>query len=869
MEWLYPWTLALIVPAAALLTWFSWRSLHPMPGSQRRMLLAIRIAAVAVALVALAGPAWQRTSERESVVLVLDHSQSQGEAGLSRAAAAANRMIASLPDDRTLGVVSAGTEAVVRRMPSTAREPIAIDPTWQNADGSHTNLAAALRLASGLFEPGAARRIVLLTDGFETRGDLETAAREAAISEIIIDTVPIAGEARPDVRIAELRPTRTRLHEGSDLGLHAELESSLDGAGRIRLFENGIEVESQPLRLKLGERRTVTFKRTPEQRNLYAYRVMVDGFETDTVRSNDEAMAMVDVHGRPVLLYIEGEAGQSKWLADAMAAEGIRLVARPPEAMPDRLEEMAGYDGVIVSDLPADRLGQQAMTLLRDYVEHLGGGFLMIGGKNSFGVGGYYRTPIEQILPVKMKAPDKEKRYSTALMLVLDRSGSMSGAKIEICKSAAIATTNLLTPKDYVGVVAFDSSAHWIVPMTRANDPAGIERQIATLNAGGGTNLHPAMTAAGEALGRVQASVKHMIVLSDGQTTGGGYEGMAASLHQNGVTISTVGIGSGAHLQLLQSIANAGAGEFYATQDFNTIPQIFTRDAMTHLGRLIREQPFAPQQVERHPMLRGWAVDQAPPLLGYVKTHRKATTRVPLVTDMGDPLLATWRYGLGKVVAFTSDCKPRWGAMWVTTWPNGYNQFWAQVLRETAREPQGHFMNIRLDRRDDDVTVRVEVMEDPSTYANDAGATATVYFSPARAMGGRFEPVRDMPLEQTGPGQYEADFPATEPGVYLVRARAGTRMVSAGLVRNPSGEAATGQVNHALLDRIAAITGGAVIHGEQPALPTYPRAGFERHIELRTPLLVLMIILFLIDVAIRRWQSVRAMIGFQWARKFG
>jgi len=860
MDWIHPWFLIAIVPALAMLAWFSHRSLHPMPAGRRRMLLLVRAAAVIVAIVAFAGPAFQQTSRRESVVFVLDHSHSQGKAGMARAHARTNRLIDSLPGDHTVGVVSAGEKAVVRRMPTTDRAPLEPNPQLAEAEGAHTNLAGAVRLAAGLFEPGAARRIVLVTDGLQTRGDVRAAAREASLSDIVIDTVPVAGAVRPDVRVARLRPSRDRLHEGSDLALHAEVHSSLDGAGKIRLFENGIEVDSRPIELEVGQRRTVTFKRTPAQRNLYAYRVVVEGFEEDRVHANNQAMALVDVHGRPVLLYIEGEDGQSKWLAEAMATEGIRLVTRPPEALPDRLQEMAGYDGVILSDLPADRLDDKTMLLLRDYVEQLGGGFLMIGGKNSFGVGGYYRTPIEEILPVKMKAPDKEERYSTALMLVLDRSGSMSGHKIEICKSAAAATVDLLTPKDFVGVVAFDSTAHWVVPMTRASDPGRIERQIATLNSGGGTNLHPGMVAGRQALASVKARAKHMIVLTDGRTQGGGYSGLAAQLREEGVTISTVGVGGGADLPLLQSIAASGGGEFYATQNVNNIPQIFTRDAMTHLGRLIREQPFAPEQVERHPMLRGWPAEKAPPLLGYVKTHRKATTRVPLVTDMGDPLLATWRYGLGKVVAFTSDCKSRWGAMWVTSWQDGYNQFWAQVLRETAREPQGQFMDIRLERGEDDCGIIVDVMEDAATYANEADATATVYFNQAQAMGGRFAPVRELKLQQTGPGRYEAEFGAEEAGVYLVRARAGTRLVSAGLVRNPSGETATGQVDRSLLERVARMTGGQVVKDEQAALPEYERAGFAHHVELRPALLMVLVVLFLVDVAVRRWQSIQALL---------
>ncbi|MEM9346454.1 MAG: VWA domain-containing protein [Planctomycetota bacterium] len=860
MDWLHPWFLLLIPLAVLLLVLFARRSYHPMPRAQHRALLVVRCAAVALLLIAWAGPAWELTSTRESVVIILDESASQGEEGMARGRTLANTVMKTMQADTTVSVVSVGKDATILRMPTTDHDPIEPSREITETMSSHSNFAAAVRLASGLFEPGASRRIILIGDGLETRGDLLAAAREASLQNVVIDAVPVPGETRPDVRVVRLRASRSRLHEGSDLSLNAEVESSLAGKGRVRLFENGIEVGSQAIELEVGESRVVTFKRTPQQRNLYSYRVVAEGFGQETTHANNQAMAMVDVYGRAVLLYIEGEPGEAKWLAEAMASEGIRLDTRPVEALPKSLHQLVGYDGIIISDVPADRLGTGGMNLLRDYVEQLGGGFLMIGGKNSFGVGGYYRTPIEEILPVKMKAPDKEERYATAIVIVLDRSGSMSGGKIEICKSAALATVDLLTPKDYVGVIAFDSNAHQVVPITRVTDREAIASRIATLNAGGGTNLQPGMVAAREALTSIDAKVKHMIVLTDGQTSGGNYQQMAAQLNNEGVTISSVGVGSGADVALLQAIAAAGGGEFYATQDPTNIPQIFTRDAMTHIGRLIREQPFQPRQVERHTMLDSWPSDEAPPLLGFVKTHRKATTQVPLVTDTGDPLLATWRYGLGKVVAFTSDSKSRWGAMWVTTWKDGYNQFWAQVLRETAREPQGQFMDISLDRQEEDCRILVDVMEDPSAYDNDSQVTASVSFSPARAGEAAFEPVHELTLQQTGPGRYESQFPATESGVYLVRAQADSRMVSAGLVRNPSGEAATGQVDKALLQQAANLTGGTLINPDNPSWSANQKAGFARHVELRPPLLILLVFIFLIDVCIRRWQNVQALL---------
>ncbi|MHC5054963.1 MAG: VWA domain-containing protein [Planctomycetota bacterium] len=862
MDWANPWVLVLALPASAFIWWAGRRSLHPMSPRRRRALLIVRCACVALALLALAGPALRRPTSDRATIFVMDHSRSQGAAGMRAAYARANALAAGLPRGTHVGFVSAGESTVVRTMPARSRGPLGVDESLLDNGGAQTDLASAVALARGLFPPGAARRLVLVTDGVETRGDLESAAREAAVSGIVIDAAPVAGEPRPDARVVRLVSSRSRLHEGASVTLTAEVESSLSGAGRIRLFENGIEVESRDLELAVGARRAETFRRTPEERNLYTYLVRVEGFEGDAIPENDSALALVDVRGRPTALYIEGEPGEAGYLVDAMEREGLALHVRPPEAIPETLQELAGYDAVIISDVPAPKITARALSLLRDYVELLGGGFLMIGGENSFGVGGYYRTPVEDVLPVKMKSPDVEERASVALALVLDRSGSMRGQKVEICKSAAISTAELLTSKDYLGVVAFDSAPTWIVPMTRLTSRSRVAGQISTINSGGGTCIYPAMATAREALAGVSAKVKHMIVLTDGQTSGSGYETLSAQLHSEGVTVSTVGIGSGAAVPLLQAIAAAGGGKFYFTNDPTTIPRIFTQDTMVHMGRLIREEPFKPRQVERHPMLKGWRADGAPSLLGYVKTTRKATAQVPLVTDIGDPLLAHWRFGLGKVTAFTSDCKSRWSALWITGW-EGYSQFWAQVIRETAREPQGSRMDIRLEETGGRASIAVDVLEDAASYANDVEVASDVFFVPASSIGSAMKRVSGSVLEQEGPGRYRGEFLPDRPGVYLVRARAGAEMVSAGLVHNISAEAAAGRVNAPLLDKVAALTGGAVL-GPSDSLPP-AGTGRSRYLELAPFLLRLLLIVFLVDLAIRRWENVLGMA--EWSRE--
>nr|MBC8290048.1 hypothetical protein [Planctomycetota bacterium] len=222
-------------------------------------------------------------------------------------------------------------------------------------------------------------------------------------------------------------------------------------------------------------------------------------------------------------------------------------------------------------------------------------------------------------------------------------------------------------------------------------------------------------------------------------------------------------------------------------------------------------------------------------------------------------------YGLGKVTAFTSDCKSRWGALWISTW-SGYSQFWAQVLRETARRPQSRRMDVRVNQEGERATVAVDLLEDAAHFQNDAQVEADVYFVSAGAVGSSMESVTSRYLTQTGPGHYETSFSPDEAGVYLVRARSGADIVSAGLVHTSTTETATGQIDERLLQSVTKITGGTVLAEDTSTLPKI-RGSHSHFVELTPFLLKVFLLLFLIDIAIRRWENVLGMVSIFTGRK--
>lgn len=852
MDWESPYVLLLAIPALLLLIWIESKSAHPMSSGRKRALLVVRALLVILGLLALAGPARVVQSGKRSLVMLLDVSQSLGDEGTQRVLDRAKEIRKALPKDVTCSMVAFGNEPKI--LPEDAPPALtAVGDDWRKKHDRDSNYGQAVEFAGALFPAGSSRHIVMLGDGHETRGSLLDAAKDASAAGIRLHAVAVSGPKRSDVRVRELAPNRSRLHEGASLRLKVVIESTVDGAGVVKLFENGIEVDSRPVSVKSGQLHEETFTRTPSVRNIYKYRAVVEGFPGDSISANNDALTIVDVRGRLRLLYLEGNPAEGQYLMQAMEKEGVQLDLRQAGSIPSTLEEMAGYDGIIISDIPAFQVGDGAMTAMRDYVDKLGGGLIMLGGSSSFGVGGYYRTPIEDVLPVRLKSPDDEEKQSSALAIIIDRSGSMAGEKLEMAKSAAIATAEVLSRNDFLGVFAFDSEAHVVAPMSRITSVAAVAAQISAVAPGGGTNLQPAFLQARESLQKVKAKVKHMIILTDGQTAGSGYETLAGQCRNEGITISTVSIGQGSHVGLLQAIATAGGGQAYTTTDASSITRIFTQDTLMHTGRMIREEPFTPAMVERHPLLAGWDKWDSPALLGYVKTLRKSTAQIPLVTDLGDPLLAHWRFGLGKVTAFTSDAKSRWASLWISRW-DGFGRFWSQVLRETARPPQGQHMDLICEMRAEDAHLTVDLLEDAGSRQNNARVDAEVFFVAADALGAPLKPVSKLALSQSGPGLYEGSFRPDEPGVYLVRAQSGAEMVSAGIVHNPSSEASLGTVNEPLLKQVTQITGGTMM--TRSDLPELASVKASEYFELWPPLLVLLLLLFLVDVAIRRWEHV-------------
>ncbi len=426
--------------------------------------------------------------------------------------------------------------------------------------------------------------------------------------------------------------------------------------------------------------------------------------ETDSNLQNNTASAYTVIQGPPAILLVEAEAGDSDNLAQALETAQMRITRVNAADMPAALSSLAKFDSIVLVDVPAPDLPPGSMENLELLVRDLGKGLVMVGGPNSYGAGGYLRTPLERTLPVDMDLRDQEIQSNLALVLAVDKSGSMgrchcanpdlnqsyvpqySGqAKVDIAKEAVMRAATALGDQDYLGVLAFDSQPRWAVEPTQALDPYDLEQAIVSIQADGQTNLQAGLTAAYQALENVEARRKHIILLTDGWVHTGELHTLAQQMKSRGITLSIVAAGDGSALYL-QEVASLGGGQYYPAASSLDVPDFFLKETIQSAGRYIIEGAFYPIQASPSPLLRSLDPQSFPYLLGYNGVSAKKTARLDLITAQGDPLLASWQYGLGRSVAWTSDLKGQWAASWVD-WQD-FGRFAAQMVAYTV--PASH-----------------------------------------------------------------------------------------------------------------------------------------------------------------------------------
>ena len=845
-----PLLLLLLVPVG-ILVYLAWRNMSlPFPRGQRWLILGCRLALFSLIICALAGAAWSQPVSHQSVVFVGDISASTG----TQRAFIEQWINAALkhkgPDDQ-VGIVAVGRNALVEQ---SVKTQIDFTQFQSTPDTNYTDLAAGLRLAAAILPTDSLRRIVLLSDGQQNLGDALQEAQLLQQEGIRLDIVPLPTSKSAEARIDGLQAP-TELHTNERFLLHTQLFSTVAQAATLRLYLDQTLLLQLSTHLVAGQQE-MSFDLSAPPPGFHTYRLTLEATQ-DTILANNEAAAFVNVQGPPHVLVIEGQVGEGQNIVAALRATGINVTVGTANDIPTTLDGLAGYSGVVLADVPAVLLGTARMQILQAYVRDLGRGLVVSGGENSYGVGGYANTPLEQTLPVSMDIPQHKETPSIAVVLIVE--SLETNAAIDISKEAAKGVIGLLTPNDQVGVSG--GCGTLVTPMQHVTNRAAIDHIIDTMDPCDPGSYLPDLANAESVLLKTDAKIKHVILLGDGDT----YEDYQTTaqllkMANEHITVSTVATNAEDYQQLglMQEIATLGKGRFYRADDPSVIPQILLKETQQATRRAIINEPFVPAVVGSHPILTG--LGALPQLTGYVATTPKPTGQLVLISHKDDPVLAVWQYGLGRVAAWTSDALGLWTANWLQ-WKDAA-RWWANLVTWTLPAPDSSLnVNATVTGGSGHLTVDLP----PGTTVGPASQqqVQVKIIAPDLSQ-------ETVTLQPTAPQRWEGNFPTLQVGAYILQVSwqgvSGRLGTTSGLVVPYSPEFQTMGTDMRFLTLLAHAGGGALLGpGETAAAFASNLVPVSAAIPITFWLLTLAALLLPIDIAARRLASLEFLvIGFKW-----
>jgi Mg-chelatase subunit ChlD len=800
--------------AVLLAEWLVSRRRVGVARRQWRAAVALRIGIALLLVAALLDLTLSRTADRVATVFLIDASDSLGSTRRGEAVDWVQDAMAAQPDGSLSGVALFGGDA---RLELTVREANRLGQPAVVVDSSRTDLGTALRLAGAVLPTDARRRIVLVSDGRPTQGDVLAEASRLADAGIQVDVHSIGSSSGPDVAVERV-DAPSLVHEGEAVALETTIVSGRAATVTVALDRDGEPVEERVVDLVAGSN-TVTFDETAAASGLYRYRVRVVG-AGDPVPDNDLGYAAVRVEGPATVLLAEGVEGSAETLATALRSGGMVVDVKSASNLP-AIDQLSLYSSVVLVDVDIRDLSDEQLGTLAASTRDLGHGLVTIGGTRSYGLGGYRESKLEELLPVISEITDPERRQSVAQVLAIDTSGSMGAchcgsgnngvmggntsgggvSKTDISRAGASRAIDALSKDDEIGLLSMNNGEQWVIDLQQVPDDEVVSDGLAQLHPSGGTNLSRSLSASAEKLRASKASLKHIILFTDGFTSQqqlATLETEAKALYDgDGITVSVLATGEGAATEL-EKVAKSGGGRFYPGHDLTNIPQIMQEEVVMASRSFVNEGEWFPDITSAAEPVRD--LDSSPALLGYVATTAKPTASTMLqVGDEHDPLLASWQVGLGTATSWTSDASAKWSQRWAT-W-EGYTSFWSGVIKDTLPSDDG---SAALSARIGDGTMEVR-LESEAPFADGAVASA-------RVTGPDLEG-RDVPLERVDATTFVATVGTGEAGTYAlgatVTAPDGSEVSASTLAsQSYAPEYLPGEPDPSLLARVSATTGG-------------------------------------------------------------
>ncbi|MGB7605225.1 MAG: VWA domain-containing protein [Lutisporaceae bacterium] len=829
----------LLIPVALLFVWYTSKKLTNMYKLRKQLVTFCRSLFMILMILALSGMSFRWSVDTTTTIFVADASDSmQGDRLYIEDFI--RQSIKEKTSKDQIGVVSFGDNAQIESF--VAKDTI-FGKIESDTRGLYTNIEGSINTAISLMPQNSKKRIVLLTDAEENSGNSARLAATLLEQGIELKIHKLTHNVDKEAAVESIVvPQRLRI--GEQFNIIVNINSKVKTGAKLTLISGREKVADQRIELQKGSNRFV-FRDIADVGGFKSYRAVLEP-DVDTDNRNNEASTFTNVLDKPRVLVLEDLAGEADETVKILQASGIEYDKVDAYYAPSTLEELSKYKSVILCNVSSDNLNEGFLKSIESYVRDLGGGMIATGGENSFALGGYFKTPLEKVLPVNMELKGKKEIPDMAIVLVIDKSGSMTEGrggitKLDLAKEAAARTLDSLREKDTIGVLTFDDTVYWVVEPIKATDPEAIRDDIGTIRPGGGTSIIPALEEGYEAISKVNAKIKHIILLTDGQAERTGYEALTEKMKKENITASTVAVGQGADVTLLESIAKAANGRFYQTDEGTNIPRIFAKETFMAAKAYLNNREFTPVLTNQHNIIADVSSQGLPSLLGYVAATPKSTARVLLASDQDDPILTVWQYGLGKTIAWNSDISGKWSANYVS-WSENI-KLWQNMINWTIEKYESEDLTAEVVQQGGKGIINVAANNETEQME-----TTAIVVSPE--MGNQ-----EIVLYPTVPGQYSGSFEIKDQGAYLIKVlqkKNGETVgaASTGISIQYSPEYRLDQKNDNV-ERLAKEVGAIYIEKPEDVYKGKMEDIFGA-VDITPFLLILALIIFLIDIALRR-----------------
>lgn len=667
-----------------------------------------------------------------TVVVVVDRSASMPGDAEARQLEVIKLLHASMTPDDRLAVVSFGERVAMEQEPSVQ----SLAQLSQVVGGDASDLSGAIRRSLAMIPNDGAGRLLVLSDGMYTGGDPRTEATRAAARGVPIDFRELSRPITRDLAVKQIDAPGS-VQPGESFMITGWVQTTLPQTIRYELRRGDTVIASGSRELPAGLSR-LTFRDRAESSISMDYQLRLlppQGVDADPIPENNVGRFIVGVQGDKPLLMVTRSPGRG--LANLLTAAGLDVQAIEPERLSGTLTEMSNYAGVLLENVPSSDLPGGTLDQLAALVESSGMGLVMTGGQQSFGPGGYFQSAIDPILPVSMELRQEHRKLSLAIVIALDRSGSMAmtvpdgRSKMDLANLGSAQVLDLLGPMDELGVIAVDSAPHTIINLAPVRDKSTLKNKILSIDSmGGGIYVYEALSASAGMLAKATPSTRHIILFADAQDSvePRQYKTLLDKASKANITVSVIGLGSDTdvYAPLLKDIAKRGGGRAFFTQDPKKLPQLFAQDTFVVARSSFIDEQTPVRNTGALAAITGRSFTEPLDVGGYNLNYLKPDAQLALVTRDGynAPLVASWQAGLGRVAVYTGEADGKFTGP-IADWPQ-LGDLLASLTRWVAARDRKLPDTLLARQRLDNGALLVELMIDPERVEESLSFEPTV-----------------------------------------------------------------------------------------------------------------------------------------------